>query len=83
MEGEHMKSRLILSVAIALVAAWSLVASFKPTPEAALLAPQYNGVVAERIQRVENGLLISVTAGPTKVSGVRCSRTPKPDRGRL
>lgn len=55
-----MKSRVFLSVLVVAIACWTLVASFEAAPRAALIAPQNKTSVADRIQRVENGLLTAV-----------------------
>ena len=52
-----MKSKMFLSVAIAVVGVCSLVATVEPSPKAALLTLQSKIAVTDRIQRVENGLL--------------------------
>jgi len=66
-----MKSRMFLSVVVAAFAAWSIVVSLEPSPRAALLAAQKVNT-AERIQRVENGLLPAVVikgqAAPMKLA---------------
>jgi CubicO group peptidase (beta-lactamase class C family) len=55
-----MKSKMFLSVAIAVVGMWGLVATVEPSPKAALLTLQNKIAVTDRIQRVENGLLAAI-----------------------